>query len=116
MAGVVASMLLPWQQTVGGDSVVRGININEGVLVIIASVLTIGLIQVELRPAWMGAGFVVAVLGRQVLSSDATVSVGSGPMVGLILAGATAVLLTTSMIRTLSRSAEGNRSRTTAKG
>ena len=103
MVGVAASMLLPWQQAEGGDSAVLGVNLNEGVLVIIASVLTIGLIQVELRPAWMGAGFVVALLARQVLTTDAAISVGPGPIIGLVLAAAVAIMLIVSMTRAIAR-------------
>ena len=107
MAGAGSSMLLPWQQAAGGaaiealgnDSVIQGIDVNEGTVVLIASVLTIGFIQVGLRPAWMGAGFVAAVVGRQVFAG--TGDPGIGAILGLAFAVLAAAVLLVDLVRGL---------------
>ena len=80
---------------------------TDGALVLIVGVITIGLIQVGLRPAWMGAGFLVALLGRQVFAD-----VGPGdPTVwligGLALALLAALVLVGDMVRDVTPSTGG---------
>lgn len=93
MLVVLLAMFLAWATPAEGVNVdaVSGMERNAGQLVGIAAVITIGLIQARWRPAWIGAGFIVAVLGRQFMSAiDSTVaSPGIGMILGL-LAGAIA--------------------------
>lgn len=105
MLAAAAAMVLPWQRG-ASDTGMRGIDVNEGILVIIASVITIGLIQVELRPAWMGAGFAVAVLGRQLAGSQLP-DPGIGPILGLVFAGAATVLLLVGLFTTIRNPTDG---------
>ena len=92
-------MLLPWGELADGESP-QGIELTEGVLVLVASVLTVALIQVGLRPAWMGAGFVVAVLGRQLFSDDVK-ELGIGLLSGLAFSVVAASLLITVLLQDL---------------
>jgi len=85
MLGVLGAMFLTWATPAEGVNIdaITGMERNAGQLVGIAAVITIGLIQARWRPAWIGAGFIVAVLGRQLmLAIDSTVA---GPGIGLIL-------------------------------
>ena len=63
-------MFLPWQTTVNesGTESVLGTGVNEGQWVLVLSLVTIGLIQVGWRPAWIGAGLAGAITVREILS------------------------------------------------
>ena len=72
MCGAVAAvaMFLPWQTTVSesGTESVQGTGVNGGQWVLVVSLITIGLIQVGWRPAWIGSGFAGAITVREILS------------------------------------------------
>ena len=88
-AGVAAAaMFLPWHTTAaeGGTESVQGIAVNDGQLVLVVSLVTVGLIQVGWRPAWIGAGFAVAITIRRILDSE------TDPASGLWIAAATSVV------------------------
>jgi hypothetical protein len=63
-------MFLPWQTTVSesGTESVQGTGVNGGQWVLVLSLVTIGLIQVGWRPAWIGAGLAGAITVREILS------------------------------------------------
>jgi len=75
VCGVVAAVatFLPWQTTVGesGTEPVQGISINGGQLVLVACLITVGLIQVGWRPAWIGVGFGGAIAIRELFKDGA---------------------------------------------
>ena len=72
MCGAVAAvaMFLPWHTTVSesGTESVLGTGVNGGQWVLVVSLVTIGLIQVGWRPAWIGSGFAAAITVREILS------------------------------------------------
>ncbi|MGI9622001.1 MAG: hypothetical protein ACR2PK_04120 [Acidimicrobiales bacterium] len=115
MVIVAVAMFLPWAKTdlgsLVGSSVsersVSGFDVDEGVLAFVASLVTVVLIQAGIRPAWMGSGFAVAVLGRQlfdVLGED-LISPGIGLWVGTIAALAATVVLLIDMFGNVHRAA-----------
>lgn len=71
-------MFMPWQTKAvdGATESVQGISVNDGQLVLVAGLVTVGLIQVGWRPAWIGAGFASAVTIRRILDGDADAAVG----------------------------------------
>lgn len=92
MAATAAAMFLPWQ-TAATDSTgaVRGISVDEGQIVLVVSLATIALIQVGWRPAWIGAGFTLAITVREILDLS-----GGGtpdPALGLWGAAVTALVV-----------------------
>ncbi len=90
VCGAVAALatFLPWQTTVGdnGAEPVLGTSVSEGQLVLVVGLVTVGLVQVGWRPAWIGAGLIAAITGRAILDS------GADPASGLWIAAAAAVL------------------------
>ena len=68
-----AATFLPWQTTVGesGTESVQGIDVNGGQLVLVVCLVTIGLVQVGWRPAWIGVGFGAAIAIRELLNNEA---------------------------------------------
>ncbi|MFT7476154.1 MAG: hypothetical protein ACI81L_003102 [Verrucomicrobiales bacterium] len=76
---VIGAMFLTWS-TDGGSR--AGTETGEGQLVALASLATIALIQLGWRPAWIGAGFIIATLIRQLtlLGGD----VGMGLIIGIV--------------------------------
>lgn len=90
----VVSLLLPWETGVAESS--TGFGVDDGKVTFLALLITLVLIQVKFRPAWTGAGFVVAVCGRAILnlSDSGPPDVGIGPwIVGLAALIAAALLL-----------------------
>lgn len=81
-------MFLPWQTKAaeGGTESIVGTGVSEGQLVLVVGLVTIGLIQVGWRPAWIGAGLIVAITGRAILDS------GADPASGLWIAAVAAVV------------------------
>lgn len=79
MVIAAAAMFLPWHTAAAesGTESVQGIATSEGPIVLAVSLITAGLIQVGWRPAWIGAGFAVAVTIRRILDS------GTDPASGL---------------------------------
>lgn len=112
LAVVAAAMLLTWTEvardesfvgpTLAEDSSVRGLDVNEGQLVLVVAVITIGLVQAGPRPAWMGAGFTLAVAGRALLNalSDDLID----PGIGLWVASAAALVATMLLVADVFRS------------
>ena len=80
MCGAVAvvATFLPWQTTASesGTESVQGIGANGGQLVLVVCLVTIGLIQVGWRPAWIGVGFAGAIAIRELLNDEADPAVG----------------------------------------
>ena len=58
---------------------------SEGQLVFVVSLITVGLIQVGWRPAWIGSGFAGAITIRAILDT------GADPAAGLWIAAAASV-------------------------
>lgn len=99
-------MFLPWEAGAGPEaSTVQGFDTDEGRIVVIVALLTIVLVQIGWRPAWIGAGFVVAVAGRRLLT---VLGDDPGPGIGLWVAVAAALaavaLLFADMFMTIDRS------------
>ncbi len=92
LAIAVASLLLPWET---GDTETTGLGVNDGKVAFLALLITLVLIQVKFRPAWTGAGFVVAVAGRAMLnlSDSGPPDLGIGVVIVVVAALAAAILL-----------------------
>ncbi len=100
MAAAGAAMLLPWHLNAGlsGNQTVRGISIGEGRLLIVACAVTIGLIRIAWRPAWIGAGFAGAIAAREIFDPSGIGPPGQPPDPGIgvwiaVVASAAAVVL-----------------------
>ncbi len=89
-------MFLPWHINAGfgGSDTVRGINAGVGRLLLAVCIVTIALVQIGWRPAWIGAGFAGAIAVREILNPS---GIGSpDPGLGLwiaAIASAVAVVL-----------------------
>ena len=81
-------MFLPWHTAAadGGTESVRGVAVNDGQLVLVVSLITVGLIQVGWRPAWIGAGFAGAITIRKILDGE------TDPASGLWIAAAVSLV------------------------
>ena len=89
-------MFLPWQTGSDTDATeaVRGISTDQGQVVLVVSLVTIGLIQVDWRPAWIGSGFAVAVMVREILNlSDTGPDAASGLWVAVVASAVAVGLL-----------------------
>lgn len=103
-------MLLPWHVNagLGGNQTVLGISVNEGRLTILACAVTIGLVHVDWRPAWIGAGFAGAIAAREVFDPSGVGPPGRPPDPGIgvwiavVAAGIAAVLLVWDMLAGIS--------------
>ncbi len=93
LAIAAASLLLPWET--GGTETSNGFAVNDGQVTFLALIVTLVLIQVKFRPAWTGAGFVVAVSGRALLNltDSGPPDPGLGPVVVALAALAAAALM-----------------------
>jgi len=82
----IGAMFLTWS-TEGVGRV--GTDTGEGQFVALVALVTMLLVQIGWRPAWMGTGVIVATLGRQLLllGSDAGVGLYLG-VVSAVVAGA----------------------------
>ena len=69
----------------------RGLDADEGRIALIAALITIVLIQIGWRPAWMGSGFALAIAGRRLLTG---LGDDPGPGIGLWVAAAAALAAT----------------------
>ena len=104
-------MFLPWQTGSDADATeaVRGISTDQGQVVLVVSLVTIGLIQVGWRPAWIGSGFAVAIMVRAILNLSEN---GPDPAYGLWVAAAAsaiaAVLLIWNMFADLAARSGGD--------
>lgn len=71
VAAAAVSVFLPWQTVVGDDTgAIAGTSLGEGRIVFIVCLVTIGLIQVHWRPAWIGAGFAAATAIRELFDGE----------------------------------------------
>ncbi|MYB03638.1 MAG: hypothetical protein F4011_06770 [Acidimicrobiaceae bacterium] len=75
VCGAVAALVtfLPWQTTAGenGAESVLGTSTSAGQLVLVVCLITVGLVQVGWRPAWIGVGFSAATAIRELFDSEA---------------------------------------------
>lgn len=94
-AAVVLCMFLPW--TTEGGETLRGVQVGEGQLMILAGVATVVLVRFGNRASWIPAGFAAAVMWRRVLVAPAEVDVGSGPKLGTMAASVAVILLVWNM-------------------
>lgn len=78
---------LPWQTTAGenGAESVLGTSTSAGQLVLVVCLITVGLVQVGWRPAWIGVGFSAATAIRQLFDSEADPAWGLGIAVAACL-------------------------------
>ncbi|WP_419944631.1 hypothetical protein [Candidatus Poriferisodalis sp.] len=115
-AAAGAAMLLPWHVNagLGGNQTVLGIGITEGRLTIVACAVTIGLIHIDWRPAWIGAGFAAAIAAREIFDPSGIGPPGRPPDPGIgvwiavVAAGIAAVLLVWDMLAHISGADDGN--------
>ena len=94
MAVCAVAVFLNWET--GADSgSVAGTQGNSGRVVFVVALAAIALIQVGWRPAWIAAGFVVAVNARHILSLSGIegVTPAMGLWIGTISAIVAALLL-----------------------
>lgn len=90
LGATVLSLLLPWQT---GNGVTRsGFDVDDGRAIFLAALITLVLMQIKFRPAWIGAGFVVAVSGRAIFTLLRTSTLELG--IGLVIVGLTALVAT----------------------
>ena len=108
MAGAAGAMFLPWHTVAsqGAAESVRGVELNEGQLVLVVGLVTVGLVQVGWRPAWIGAGFVAATALRALFDGK------TDPAAGLWIAAAAsvvaAVLLVWDMVANVAGPSDGS--------
>ena len=104
-------MFLPWQTGSDADATeaVRGISTDQGQVVLVVSLLTIGLIQVGWRPAWIGPGFAVAIMVRAIRNlSENGPDPDSGLWVAVVASAMAAVLLIWNMFADLAARSGGD--------
>ena len=109
LAAVVAgaAVFLPWEASSGPEApTVQGLDTDEGRIVLIVALVTVVLVQIGWRPAWIGAGFVLAIAGRRLLAAlgDDPGGPGLGLWVAVAAAVAAAALLVVDMFTTIDRS------------
>ena len=91
---IVISLLLPW--VVDDGTTLRGIQVGEGQISLLAAIATIVMIRLGRRLSWFAAGFAAAVLWRQWLESGETLR-SMGPLVGALAATTAVVFLVWNM-------------------
>ena len=103
-AAAAAAMFLPWQTTDNATESVQGTGINEGQIVLVVCLITVGLIQVGWRPAWISAGFAGAITVREILSlsSDGGPDPASGLWIAAAASGVAVALLIWDMFASVS--------------
>ena len=92
---IVVSLLLPW--VVDDGRTLRGIQVGDGQLVLLAAIATIVMIRLGSRLSWFAAGFSAAVLWRQWLETDEILR-SMGPLVGALAATTAVVFLVWNML------------------
>lgn len=89
VCGAIAAIaaFLPWQTTVGenGAESVPGTSTSAGQLVLVACLVTVGLVQVGWRPAWIGVGFGAATAIRELFGGETDPAWGLGVAVAACL-------------------------------
>ncbi len=96
LAAALIAMFLPWATSADPFLTdVRGVQVSEGVLIMVVSLVTIGLIQVGWRPAWIGAGLVAAIAMPQLsnVAQRANTDVGFGLWIAAAAGTLAAVVL-----------------------
>ena len=95
-----AAMFLPWNVNagLGGTATVRGISTGVGRIVLVVSVVTVVLVQIGWRPAWIGAGLTAAFAAREIFDPSGISAPGRIPDPGIgvwiaVIASALAVVL-----------------------
>ncbi|MEE3211059.1 MAG: hypothetical protein VX287_01380 [Actinomycetota bacterium] len=102
---IVVSLLLPW--VVDDGRTLRGIQVGDGQLVLLAAIATIVMIRLGSRLSWFAAGFSAAVLWRQWLETGETLR-SMGPLVGALAATTAVVFLVWNMFAEVRASAPGD--------
>lgn len=104
VCGAVAALatFLPWQTTAGssGAGSVAGTSTSAGQLVLVVCLITVGLVQVGWRPAWIGVGFGAATAIRELFDREADPAWGLGIAIAACLVAA--VLLVWDMFANVS--------------
>jgi len=97
VAAAGAAMFLPWHINagLGGNQTVRGISTGIGRLLLVICILTMVLIQIRWRPAWIGAGFAGAMAVRELFSPSGVGApdAGLGPWIAFIACAVAVILL-----------------------
>ncbi|WP_419551867.1 hypothetical protein [Candidatus Poriferisodalis sp.] len=94
-----AAVFLPWyidaRTGLVGTETLRGISTGVGRLLLVVCIVTIVMVQIGWRPAWIGAGFAGAIAVREILdpSASGTPDPGSGLWITVIGAVVAVVLL-----------------------
>ena len=88
-------VFFPWESGGAGSPSVAGTETNAGRIAFIVALATVALVQIRWRPAWIGAGFVVAVSVRAVvdLSGSDKAGIGWGLWICALAALSAAILL-----------------------
>lgn len=90
-------MFLPWHINagLGGNQTVRGVSTGIGRILLVICIVTVVLVQLRWRPAWIGAGFAGAIAIRELVSPSGVGSPdpGLGPQIAFITCAAAVVLL-----------------------
>lgn len=92
-----AAMFLPWNVNAGlsGTQTVTGISTGVGRILLVICILTLVLIQIRWRPAWIGAGFAGAMAVRELFSPSGVGApdAGLGPQIAFIACAVAVILL-----------------------
>ena len=106
-AVVAVATFLPWQTTTtaAGTKSVQGTAVNEGQIVLIVCLVTVGLVQVGWRPAWIAAGFAGATTIREILrlSGDGKADPAAGLWIAAIASVIAVILLVWDMFTNVAR-------------
>ena len=102
---IVVSLLLPW--VVDDGRTLRGIQVGDGQLVLLAAIATIVMIRLGSRLSWFAAGFSAAVLWRQWLESSEILR-SMGPLIGALAATTASIFLVWNMLAEVRASAPGD--------
>lgn len=88
-------MLLPWQTGAGvlETKSVRGISVGEGRIVLVACLVTVVLVGIRIRPAWISVGFAGAISARAVLDLSGSGGPAAGIGLWIALAASTAAVV-----------------------
>lgn len=87
MVCALALVGLTWTTSAVGS--LRGYEVDVGVMCLFVAAVTLVLIQLRLKAAWMGAGFLLAAIGREFLHARSNTELDEGA--GLSLATAAAL-------------------------
>lgn len=97
VAAAGAAMFLPWNVNAGlsGTQTISGISTGIGRILLVICILTVVLVQIRWRPAWIGAGFAGAISVRELFSPSGigAPDAGVGPQIAFIACAAAVVLL-----------------------